>query len=112
MHGRLVDAPEEDVRSAVGTVSKALGHPFMKRVQAAELAHRELPVTLKVREDRILEGVIDLAFLEDATWYVVDFKTDADITARLEHHRFQLGWYRHAMAKITGLPAKGYLLAM
>ena len=112
MHARLIDAPEEEVRAAVRATSGALRHPFMKRVQAAERSHRELPITLKVEDGRILEGIIDLAFLETDTWYVVDFKTDADLTARLEHYRFQLGWYMHAMAKITGLPAKGYLLAI
>ena len=112
MHARLIDAPEEEVRAAVRATSGALRHPFMKRVQAAERSHRELPVTLKVEDDRILEGIIDLAFLETDTWYVVDFKTDADLTARMEHYRFQLGWYIHAMTKITGLPAKGYLLAI
>ena len=112
MHARLIDAPDSEIQAAVDATSNALGHPFMRRVQAADRAHRELPVTLAVEDGRILEGVIDLAFLEGDTWNVVDFKTDADLTPRLEHYRFQLGWYIHAMTRITGLAAKGYLLAI
>ena len=110
LHARLFDAPEEEIHAAVDAVSKALKHPFLGRVQQAERVHRELPVTLPVENARILEGVIDLVFLDDDTWHVVDFKTDADIASSLEHYRLQVGWYMYAMTQITGRPCKGYLL--
>ena len=112
LHARLFDAPEEEVHAAINAVSNALKHPFLGRVQQAERVHRELPVTLPVENARILEGVIDLVFLDDDTWNVVDFKTDADIASSLEHYRLQVGWYMYAMTRITGRPCKGYLLSL
>ena len=55
----------------------------------------------------MLEGVIDLAFLEDGAWVVVDFKSEALAPARYER---QVQWYLHALSKLTGRPAGGYLL--
>ncbi len=110
MHARLIDAPGDEIDAAVDAVSNALNYPFLGQVHQADRVHRELPVTLPAENARILEGVIDLAFLDNDTWHVVDFKTDADITTNLEHYRLQVGWYTYAMTQITGLPCKGYLL--
>ena len=58
----------------------------------------------------ILDAVIDLAFLEDTAWSVVDFKTDADDIQRISKYRRQVGWYLHSMENTTGMPSRGYLL--
>jgi ATP-dependent exoDNAse (exonuclease V) beta subunit len=67
-------------------------------------------VTFEAEDGGRLEGVVDLAFLEAGTWHVIDFKTDADVRSRIEHYAVQVGWYTHAMARLTGVPARGYLL--
>ena len=54
----------------------------MRRTQT----HREFPITLKTNRGPILEGVIDLAFLEGDKWCVVDFKTDTDIESKLHEY--------------------------
>ena len=107
---RLLDAPDEEVAAGVEAARRALGHPLMERVRAAARAHREYPVTLKQDGGSILEGVIDLAFLEDDVWQIVDFKTDVDIRPRIEEYTIQVRWYVHAIERITGLRARGYLL--
>ncbi len=108
--GRLLDAPDEEVVAGVEAARRALGHPLMERVRKATRAHREYPVTLKQDGGSILEGVIDLAFLEDDVWQIVDFKTDVDIRPRIEEYAIQVRWYVHAIERLTALRAKGYLL--
>ena len=58
----------------------------------------------------LLDAVIDLAFLEDTTWTIVDFKTDAEDVQRARKYCRQVGWYIHGLEKATGAPARGYLL--
>jgi ATP-dependent helicase/nuclease subunit A len=56
---------------------------------------------------RYLEGVIDLAFLDDDGWTVVDYKTDRDdpgLEARLEQYRRQIRLYGRALERLSGQP--------
>ena len=107
---RLLNAPAEEVAAGVEAARRAFRHPLMGRVRAAARSHREYPVTLAEDGGSILEGVIDLAFLEDDVWQIVDFKTDVDIRSRIEEYTIQVRWYVHAIERITGLRARGYLL--
>jgi ATP-dependent helicase/nuclease subunit A len=59
-----------------------------------------------------MEGIIDLAFVEDNAWVIVDFKTDADISGHQEQYQRQLQWYASALRRLTGLPAGAYLLGV
>ena len=59
-----------------------------------------------------MEGVIDLAFVEDSTWVIVDFKTDVDISSHGGQYQRQLQWYASALSRLTGLPARAYLLGV
>jgi len=67
---------------------------------------------LRVDGGRLMEGVIDLAFVEDNAWVIVDFKTDADITSGGYRYQRQLQWYASALSRLTGLPARAYLLGV
>ena len=58
----------------------------------------------------MFEGIIDLAFLEDGVWHVVDFKTDAYDPARKQRYVVQLSWYAVALGQITGKPVRAFLL--
>ena len=60
----------------------------------------------------MLEGVVDLAFVEKGAWVVVDFKTDADLARAEEQYERQLQWYAYALAKLTGMKARGVLLGV
>ena len=107
VHARMLGAPPEEANAAAAAVEAAWSHPIVARARTAERCHRELPVNLRLEDGRLLEGVIDLAFLEDGAWVVVDFKSEALAPARYER---QVQWYLHALSKLTGRPAGGYLL--
>jgi ATP-dependent exoDNAse (exonuclease V) beta subunit len=109
-HGRLLAASDEEVDAAATAVFDALQHSLLMRARSASRVQRELPVTLRTEWGSIFEGVIDLAFLESNTWIIADFKTDADKPDRQLRYRRQVGWYVHAMERITGLRAAGCLL--
>ena len=59
-----------------------------------------------------MEGIIDLAFVENDAWVIVDFKTDADISGSRAQYQRQLQWYASALSRLTGLPARAYLLGV
>jgi len=107
VHGRLLNAPRDETDGAAAAVVAAWAHPLLERARAASRSYRELPIDLRLDDDRLLEGILDLAFLESDRWIVVDFKTDTTAWARYER---QLQWYVYALAKLTGRDAAGYLL--
>jgi len=110
---RILAASVEDGSAAVDAVEVALAHPLLRRAAAAETrgqCRRETPVTLRSDSGEVIEGIVDLAFAEDGTWHVVDFKTDADLTAEQAVYEKQVTLYRDAIANATGCPCEGYLL--
>jgi ATP-dependent exoDNAse (exonuclease V) beta subunit len=112
MNARVFDAPAEEVEAACASVQAALAHPLLARARAAKRCHREYPVTLAPDGRRLMEGLIDLAFLEGDSWIVVDFKTDADLAGRRDQYERQLQWYAHALAELTKQPARAVLLSL
>jgi ATP-dependent exoDNAse (exonuclease V) beta subunit len=110
IHARLLNAPGEEIRAAAQAVIAALKHPLLERARHAKRCHRELPILLKDEHLGILDAVIDLAFVEDKTWTIVDFKTDVDDAQRTPKYRRQVGWYMHSIQQTTGASARGYLL--
>ena len=69
-------------------------------------------MTLRIEGSRLLEGVIDLAFVEAGAWVVVDFKTDADIAENRQRYERQLQWYVYALEQLTGMCGRGVLLGV
>lgn len=112
LQARILGAENDEVAAAVGAVLNALRHPLLERARAARRCHREYPVVLHLNSNNLLEGVIDLAFEEDAAWIVVDFKTDADASQLGERYRAQVSWYAEALRRIMQRPVKAYLLAV
>jgi ATP-dependent exoDNAse (exonuclease V) beta subunit len=110
IHARLLNAPAEEIQAAAQAVTAALKHPLLERARKAKRCHRELPILLKDEHLGTLDAVIDLAFVEDKTWTIVDFKTDVDDAQRTPKYRRQVGWYIHSIQQTTGAPAQGYLL--
>jgi ATP-dependent exoDNAse (exonuclease V) beta subunit len=112
LNARILGAPADEVQAACLRVEGALRHPLLDRARAAERKHREYPVMLRLDDARLMEGILDLAFVEDGAWVIVDFKTDADISGHQEQYRRQLQWYASALNRLTGLPARAYLLGV
>jgi ATP-dependent exoDNAse (exonuclease V) beta subunit len=116
LNGRIVGAPSEEIEATCSRVEAALAHPLLDRARRAERKHREYPVMLRVTTEndggRLMEGIIDLAFVEDNAWVIVDFKTDADVSSHGSQYQRQLQWYASALNRLTGLPARAYLLGV
>jgi ATP-dependent exoDNAse (exonuclease V) beta subunit len=118
LHGRLVGATEPEIEAAVHTVVAALAHPVMRRaasVGASDL-RRETPIHLRRDDGTLLEGVVDLAFREEAAdfngWTVVDFKTDREFELCRAEYTAQVAYYAQAIEKATNSSVSGILLVI
>ena len=117
LQGRLLGADFEEIEAAGCTVEAALRHPLLRRA-ARCAAHgalrRETPVLLRTEDNRLVEGVVDLAFRETdgGGWTVVDFKTDRELGARRAAYTEQVRLYAEAIARATGEPVSGVLLVV
>jgi len=97
-----------------------LAHPLWQRAQRAGRMERELAFNLLLSSEEALhepggdpvmvQGVIDLAFLEDGQWVLVDYKTGDVLPgleqAYLKHYAPQIRLYRKALERLTDLPVK------
>jgi ATP-dependent exoDNAse (exonuclease V) beta subunit len=110
---QLLGLTAADVEAAVHKVQRLLQHDLMQRARAADErgeCRRETPVTCLV-DDTVVEGVVDLAFLDGDVWHVVDFKTDREISAAGSgRYERQVRLYAAAIAQAMGTPARPYLL--
>jgi ATP-dependent exoDNAse (exonuclease V) beta subunit len=105
VEARILGSADRDVEPAVQTALVALQHPLLASVALAARVHREFPVMLR-EGSRIIEGVIDLAFLVDGQWTIVDFKTGP---ADKKRNRGQLDLYRRALEEASALPVRAVL---
>jgi ATP-dependent exoDNAse (exonuclease V) beta subunit len=116
LQGRLVGATSEEVDAATLAVRAALGHPLLRAAasSAADAGlRRETPVFLRLDDGRLAEGVVDLAFRESGTgWVVVDFKTDQELEPRRATYEKQVRLYARAVAAATGEPVRAVLLTV
>ena len=105
LHGRTLGATPDEVTAATHAVRAALAHPLLRRAHAAWLrgeCRREVPVSASVDDQTVVDGVVDLAFCEDARWTVVDFKTDQELTDALDVYRRQVALYAEMIGRATG----------
>lgn len=110
MHGRLLNAINQEKLDATEAAARILAHPLLRRAAVAKQCFRELPVTFPLADKQVLEGVIDLAYTDDGYWQVIDFKTDEDLHINRRVYERQLRWYMHALSMVTGVKAQGTLL--
>jgi len=118
VQGRIFGATDEEVEAATETVARALRHPLMKRAAAAAknlTCRREVPIAVQLEDCVIVEGVVDLAFQEEAMggpWIVIDYKTDFEVKGRLEEYQKQVALYALAIARATGLETRPVLFRL
>ena len=111
--GRLSGAEAEAVRPAI--LAAFVASPLGQRLLAADVVEREWRFNLRMpaREavpdapetsEIIVQGSVDLCFLENGKWVLVDYKTDRadDEQALLARYRPQLALYEKALERITG----------
>jgi ATP-dependent helicase/nuclease subunit A len=111
---QMLGAIGEESDAAVDAVSAALRHPLIQAARAAGSAcRREAPVLIQADDGVLVEGALDLAFrTEEApgpAWVIVDYKTDAELSARRAEYEAQIRMYARAVARATGEPTRAVL---
>ena len=118
LHGRLVNATQEEIDAAVTTVVDALNYPLMRRAAALSTGslRREVPIMLRLDDGSLAEGVVDLTFVDEGSdftgWTVVDFKTDLEFDSGRAEYSAQVALYADAIARATNSEARGILLVV
>jgi ATP-dependent helicase/nuclease subunit A len=113
LQARILGARPEETAAATTLVEATLAHPLLARARAAWRAgrcRRETPLTAIEPDGALVEGVLDLAFEDDAGWTIIDFKTDAELTAALPRYRRQVALYASIVSRATGRPATPVLM--
>ena len=114
VEARVLGLSDADAAAAARAAAKVLGHDIIARAQAAErrgACRRETPVTCRMPDGTVVEGIVDLAFEERGAWVVVDYKSDRMLAADgEERYRRQISFYVSAIRQATGLPASGVLV--
>ena len=98
--------PKPEADQAVEWVEKALQSELLQKAKKSGKVFRELPVTGKQTDGSYLNAIIDLAFLENDEWVIVDYKSDRDQEERKEKYKKQLGIYGELLEKWTGKKIK------
>ena len=82
---------------------RALRSPFIKQ---------EWSFSMQMEENFIVQGVLDLCFLENDAWVLVDYKTDhcQNLNELKERYHQQMLWYANALEKITHKSVKNLYL--
>lgn len=105
-HGRRWNATPAEVQAAAEIARVVLSHPLVAPAPGREV-FRELPVIVKLEDGALVEGRVDLAWTDGASWTVIDYKTDSADRGR---YKRQLQLYALALQRATGKPARGVLL--
>lgn len=93
-----------------GALARIMAAPLWQRMSVSDRILTEVPFGICLG-DTYLTGVIDLIFLEEGGWVLVDYKTDAirdeDHLRQLqEYYWTQVEAYRENWEKISGQPVK------
>jgi ATP-dependent exoDNAse (exonuclease V) beta subunit len=113
LQGRVLGANGEEVKAAIIAITAALQHPLMLRARASAdkgECYRELPLTLRLDDGTLIEGVADLVFRDDTRWIVVDFKTDQELAGELERYRRQVAIYAKAIGEVHKTESEAILM--
>jgi ATP-dependent exoDNAse (exonuclease V) beta subunit len=111
VQGRVLGANEEEIEAAVETVAAVLRNPIVSG--ASGRCRREVPVTVRLENDLIVEGVVDLAYQaskDGDVWTVVDYKTDFELGGRSKEYSRQVWLYALAISRATGKKSHPVLL--
>jgi ATP-dependent helicase/nuclease subunit A len=112
-HGRVLGADAAEVAAAGALVQRLWRHPV---IQAAARAHRsgrcyrETPVTWRTDDGALVEGFVDLAYVDGDTFVVVDFKTDRELEDAVDRYQRQVRIYAAAIAAASGRAARAVLM--
>jgi ATP-dependent helicase/nuclease subunit A len=69
-------------------------------------------VTYRHDSGTLVEGYVDLAFEENGSILVVDFKTDRELDGALDRYERQVSLYAAAIGRTAGLPTRAFLMRL
>ena len=102
--------PDERALVNAATLGRFFASEVGQAALAATVARREWSFNLLVPElgGTIVQGVLDLCFLADGAWRLVDYKTDrVDSTGELwATYARQIDYYRRALTDATEYPVR------
>jgi ATP-dependent exoDNAse (exonuclease V) beta subunit len=113
LQGRVLGSVDDEVAAAADIVHGVLAHDLLARARDASArgaCRRETPVTRKMEDGTLVEGVVDLAFQDNGAWTVVDFKTDQELESEIDLYRRQVRLYADMVSAATGRPARAVLM--
>jgi ATP-dependent exoDNAse (exonuclease V) beta subunit len=111
--GRVLGATDDEIAAARAAARDVLQHPLLRaaaRATAAGQCYRETPVSWRLAERTIVEGNVDLAYVDGDEVVVVDFKTDRELDGSLDTYRRQVQVYAAAIGSALGRRARGVLM--
>ena len=95
---------EERALIRPGDIRRFFDSPLGRRAEKAETVKREWGFCM-LEGDLLVQGVLDLCFLENGQWVLVDYKTDRCPAEELPKlYGDQLRWYARALREITRTP--------
>ena len=110
MLARRLLTPEEAPLVEATVIARFLESRWGRAALAADVVYREWCFNLRMPEQGgvIVQGVIDLCFLLDGAWMLVDYKTDRVDSAQSLWTLYgeQMALYRRALAEATPWPVR------
>jgi ATP-dependent exoDNAse (exonuclease V) beta subunit len=99
----------EDVKSRINSL---LVNSEILEALSSDLRWPELHLAKQVNEGsiRFVEGFADLVYKAADGYVLVDYKTDGDLEASMDHYKEQLGAYAGILKDITGEPVARVLI--
>jgi ATP-dependent exoDNAse (exonuclease V) beta subunit len=105
-HARMLGLTPEHATTAAKAVHAVVSTPVFQRACGAQRVLREAPFILKTPGGTLVEGRIDLAFLDADGWTIVDYKTGR---SHRQEYEDQLRLYALALAP-GGKSVRGVLI--
>ena len=109
LQGRILGATTEEIEAAARAVESVLAHPLWQEPLAADRMLRETPLSFALDDGRVVDGMVDLAFLCGGKWTVVDFKSGQEDPAASGQ---QVSWYAYGLSRITGQSSRAVVMVI
>lgn len=107
---RGVLTKDEAALIPIAHVEKFFRSSLGQRMLRSSTVCREWNFNLRIADpfDTIVQGIIDLCFLEDGGWVLADYKTDhvENVEELIPRYHRQLAMYRQALEKATPYPVR------
>lgn len=112
IHGAALQAPSDEQAAAIEAAEAAWAHPLLQRARASHTCYREYPVTVPMGGGVLMEGAVDLVFLEGGRAIAIDYKTTGDWEAHAAEYSRQMRGYAWALRQVTGQTPECWILCL